>query len=315
MNKLKNGTELIKFSSELITAEIVADSTNKQGDRITTFVCTFPRIVLSEFNTHRLFSRNSASSRAIPFSKMAEKIEREPFIPSGWMEEHKGMQGGKYFEEPSKVSEFKKAWLEARDSAVSSARKLSELGLTKQLCNRIMEPFMMHTVIVTATEWENFFALRAHDEAEIHIAEIAFKMLEAYNNSTPKELKAGEWHIPFGGKFREEEINALANKEQMGTEDLKIAIATARCARVSYLNFAGKDDYEKDLSLFKRLSGAGHWSPFEHCAKSMTDSEYDEMVRYDQGETQKGWYGNIKGFVQWRKTFNNENKNDERVNK
>ncbi len=315
MNKLQNETELIKYSSELITAEVVADSLNEQGDRITTFVCTFPRIILSEFNTHRLFSRNSASSRAIPFAKMVEKIESEPFIPSGWMEEHSGMQGSRYFEDEAKVSEFKKVWLEGRDAAVASAKKLSKMGLTKQLCNRIMEPYMMHKVIVTTTEWDNFFALRAHDEAEIHIAEIAFKMLEAYNNSKPKKLSASEWHIPFGGKFRMDEIEALAKENNMTTDYVQIAIATARCARVSYLNFAGKDDYTKDLALFTRLSSAGHWSPFEHCAQAMTSEQYEEMVRYDQGKIQKGWYGNVRGFVQWRKTFQNENKKEPRIKK
>ncbi len=314
-NKLNNGTDLIKFSSDLIKAEVVADSINEQGDRITTFVCTFPRIILSEFNTHRLFSRNSASSRAIPFAKQVEKLENEPFIPSGWMEEHKGMQGSHYFEEPEKVAEFKKVWLEGRDAAIASAKKLSEMGLTKQITNRIMEPYMMHTIIVTATEWDNYFALRAHDEAEIHIAEVAFKMLEAYNASNPKKLKGKEWHIPFGGKFRMDEIEKLAKEKDMTIDDVMIAIATARCARVSYLNFAGQDDYAKDLGLFNRLSSAGHWSPFEHCAQAMTADQYQEMVRYDQGELQKGWYGNVRGFVQWRKTFKNENKEDLRVKK
>ena len=315
MNKLNNGTDLIKFNSKLITANVVADSTNEQGDRITTFVCQFPRIILSEFNTHRLFSRNSASSRAIPFAKQVEKLKSQPFIPSGWMKEHSGMQGSHYFEDESKIDEFKKAWLEGRDAAIKTASKLSQMGLTKQITNRIMEPYMMHTVIVTATQWDNYFALRAHDEAEIHIAELSFKMLEAYNNSQPKKLKPGEWHVPFGGKFRMDEIKNIAQNKKMTIDDVMIGIATARCARVSYLNFAGKDDYEKDLALFTRLSTAGHWSPFEHCAKAMSQQEYDKMVRFDQGELQKGWYGNIKGFIQWRKMFNNENKKDERVKK
>ena len=65
----------------MIKAEIIADSLSPQGHRLTTFICVFPRIVLAEFNTHRMLSRNSASSRAIPFNKMLEMVKTNPFIP------------------------------------------------------------------------------------------------------------------------------------------------------------------------------------------------------------------------------------------
>lgn len=143
-----------------INAQILADSTNKFGNRLTTFVVTFPRIILAEFNTHRMLSKNSASSRAIPFNKMLKMVETDPFIPIAFQKDHKGMQGTQYFTGwRAKVIEL--AWVSASKAAIFAAKKLNKLGLTKQLCNRLLEPFMMHTVIVTGSEWENFFHLRS----------------------------------------------------------------------------------------------------------------------------------------------------------
>src|SRR5690606_2032814 len=142
--------------------EIVADSIGEHSPRLTTMVVTFPRIILAEFNTHRMFSRNSASSRAIPFPKMVQSVKDNPFTPIAWQKDHTGMQGTDYWTEPWEIESLKEDWLKARDRAVDSAMKLylGGLGATKQLANRLLEPFMWHTVIVTATEWENFFALR-----------------------------------------------------------------------------------------------------------------------------------------------------------
>lgn len=310
-----------------IKAEIIADSLNEHGNRITTFVLRFPRIVLAEFNTHRMISKNSASSRAIPFKKMVEMVKNEPFIPIKWMKDHKGMQGNEYFEHPLLVAELESRWLQARDYAVQQAEILSEAGLTKQVVNRLLEPFMWHTVICTGTEWQNFFALRAHEAAEIHIQELAYKMLEAYNESTPKQLKAGEWHIPFGDKIDYEklyEIEPNGGEERLNT--LKIKIATARCARVSYLNFEGKDDYEADIKLHDNLASMGHFSPFEHCARAMDEREYNGYtlierlpLELQEGSTSyrkeiRGVSSNFRGFIQYRKMLIGENKLDNRVN-
>lgn len=152
-----------------IKAEIVADSINKQGNRITTFVLTFPRILLSELNTHRMFTKNSASSRAIPFKKMVESVKNDPFIPIAWQKDHSGMQGSEYLNDASHendhgdtVEDATSQWLEARDSMIHHASLLHNVNkVTKQLCNRLLEPFMWHTVILTATEYYNFFELRS----------------------------------------------------------------------------------------------------------------------------------------------------------
>ena len=319
-----------------ITAEIIADSINEFGDRITTFIAVLPRIVLAEFNTHRMLSRNSSSSRAIPFKTMVEKVKSEPFIPIKWQKNHPGMQGTEYYTEDDceetdtsnthkTIDSLDYEWLGARDQAIYHATCLNKVyDVTKQFCNRLLEPFLYQTLIVTATEWENFFALRAHPAAEIHIADLAQKMLYAYNQSTPKELKAGDWHIPFGDKFDIQRLNALMPDSQpmLSREKAreiynlnKIKIATARCARVSYLNYEGTDDYAKDIALYNRLSSMGHWSPFEHCAKSMS-KEDKNLVGLKNSENLhiiNGWSGNFKGFIQLRKTFVAENKSDRRV--
>lgn len=293
-----------------ISAEIIADSINEYGNRLTTFVLVFPRIVLAEFNTHRMLSRNSASSRAIPFEKMLNMVETDPFIPIRWMKDHKGMQGNEYFEEGNDTEVMRKAWLGARDQAIFHAKYLSENGLTKQVVNRLLEPFMWHTVICTASEYENFFALRAHPAAEIHIQELAHQMLLVYNESKPKKLKAGEWHIPFGDKI---DLQPAFWDGRFTAIEAKIRIATARCARISYNNFEGKDDYEADIKLHDSLAKSGHWSPFEHCARIMYEDEYYNCGGIGMPPEKAGWNGNFRGFQQYRKMFDGENKKDDRV--
>lgn len=294
------------LTPNMIQAQILLDSVNSHGNRITTWVLKFPRIVLAELNTHRAFSRNSASSRAIPFEKMLESVKTNPFIPLEFQKDHKGMQGSENFVGAEK-EECIADWLKARDAAVLAATSFKH-PVTKQLRNRILEPFLWHTAILTATEFENFFALRAHKDAEIHIQDLAYKMLDEYKKSAPKKLEDGEWHIPFGDKIDEKRLIDVDLVKSFGERwwevrdgdvevtKAKIKIATARCARVSYLNFDGKDDYTADITLADRLSQSGHWSPFEHCAKASV-----------------GRSGNFVGWEQYRKAFPDENRTDPRA--
>jgi len=287
----------------MISAKIVADSINESGNRITSMIVVIPRIVLAELNTHRALSKNSASSRAIPFKKMAKMVEENPFIPIAFQKDHKGMQGTEYFtEEEVKKNGLIEEWLGARDYALHRAKALNEKGVTKQLVNRLLEPFMYHTVLITATEWENFMALRNHQDAEIHIQKAAVEILNALNNSTPKLLKEGDWHIPFGDTLDYDRVSKMYSENSIIPEkliyDLMVEIATARCARVSYLNFEGKDDYEADVTLHDQLLDSGHMSPFEHCAKAAAG----DMVS-----------GNFKGWFQYRKLYGEENRTDKRI--
>ena len=133
-----------------ISATVVADSINPQGDRLTSLLITFPRILLSEINTHRMLSKNTSSSRAIPFNKMVESVKTNPFIPIAFQKHHSGMQGTEYFEPPFD-QDCKILWLEGRDAAVQKAKELYEYGVTKQLANRELETYMWTTMLITGS--------------------------------------------------------------------------------------------------------------------------------------------------------------------
>lgn len=293
----------------MITAQIIADSSNCQGNRLTTFVLQFNRWILAETNTHRMLSRNVASSRAIPIEKMIEMVNDNPAVPSVYGRNQSGMQSKEELTGEELVR-AKELWLKARDRAVESARELSSIGLHKQYVNRTIENFMYVRAIVSGTEFENFFALRAHPDAQPEIQELAYKMLEEYNKSNPKKLLAGAWHIPFGDKFDQNRLNELEIKvygERTHNTDyyqqqleLKKKISVARCARISYHNYEGKDDYEADIRLCDRLFGSipRHLSPTEHVAQAQDNQEF---------------IGNFRGFKQYRYFFNDQNLGDSRV--
>lgn len=325
----------------MTNVNIIADSKNEFGNRITSAICTFPRYLLAEVNTHRMLSRNSASSRAIRFEKMVESVMKNPFIPQKWQKDHAGMQGTEYFNKEdrtfskgsgytSDITFFESTWLKARNNAIAEATTLNKNGLTKQICNRLLEPFMYHTALITGTEIENFFALRAEEHAEIHFQELAYKWLEAMNASEPKQLKAGEWHIPFGDQINDELLwNAMEDHQMIGKTPMeaKVAVATVRCARISYVvpGSEQKINYTADLELHDRLERSGHYSAFEHCARAMTTNEFESHVsgvaanpdqnngREDFMRPARGWCGNFRGFIQYRKMFADENRTDNRL--
>jgi len=398
----------------MIQAEIIADSIGPTGDRLTTLEIVFPRYILAELNTHRLFSKNSASSRAIPFRKMLKEVLKNPFIPYAFQKDHLGMQGTEYFDKNTDYSlpefltilsdtfkyqsdlEFNNKedkqilsllteitdkhkdtrktleewWLYTRDKAVKCAILLASLGITKQLANRLLEPFMYHKVLISSTEWENFFNLRCpkytfHDEekeyvfkskkdiiayfgtdnpieypegctslgdlstlqwlnlntgqADIHMMFLAEAIYDAIQESEPKVLQEGEWHIPYGDNMSSQTLdNWLINTDYGRTdtrETLQCKISTARCARLSYQTLGDNPEinYEKDLELYEVLSKSGHWSPFEHVARVMTNREYDEYLKgrihdrrtisdlsRERVKALGGWCRNFKGFIQYR---------------
>ena len=376
-----------------IEANIIADSINPKGDRITTYILTYPRIIHGELMTHRVFSRNSASSRAIPFEKMVKSVTEDPFIPIAFQKGHKGMQGTEYLSKTHKynlntfvsacidtlntkhkdskeylieknrikekvnlvtnllknyINETKTLdewWIFARDKAIETASILYVFDVTKQLCNRLLEPFMWHTVLVTATEYDNFFELRCpryrnpdsqliykskkdflikgcldfspykaedwysidESQAEIHIQALAEAMWDEKNESAPKQLKAGEWHIPFGDRIDDKELQKISIwRDEYGDvhgpfykefDEEKVInllkIATARAARLSYMTFENNIDYQKDIELHDRLLESKHVSPMEHCAQAQDSSN---------------WYANFKGWKSYRKFLEEDNK-------
>lgn len=145
-----------------IHTEIVGHSLSPQGDELISVLCTFPRIILAEINTHRMLSKNTSSSRAIPFKKMVEAIENDPFIPIAWQKHHSGMQGNEYLVHPLEIKEAQQMWKRSLDYALASAKDVYKTGVTKQLCNRLLEPFMWTTMLITGSKegWDNFFNLR-----------------------------------------------------------------------------------------------------------------------------------------------------------
>jgi thymidylate synthase ThyX len=293
-------------------AKVLADSRSPAGYRLTTLEATFPRFVLAEFNTHRVFSRNSASSRAIPIVKQLRRVLEDPYVPIEFGSNQPGMQAG-----PALSGEKREAaereWLRARDDAVrrvlglvtapdvfsadddlleilrqveeavrSRAQSPEWLNVHKQVANRLLEPFMWHTVIVTATEWENFLNLRCHPDAQPEIRLVAEMMRVAMETSEPAELDWGEWHLPL--------VRPEDRKEMASTEDL-VKVSAGRCARVSYLTHAGKRDLGADIELHDRLLESGHMSPLEHPAKPLTEDELEEGK----------WSGNFLGWRSYRK--------------
>lgn len=304
-------------------AKILADSVSPDGVRLTTFEVTMPRIVLAEFNTHRMFSRNSASSRAIPVQKMIGRVRENPYVPSTWGKNQKGMQAGKEHEDPELIEEV---WLRARDSAVRHANDLLTLGIHKQLTNRLLEPFMWHTVIVTATEWDNFWHLRDNEHAHPDIQIPAEMMRELYESGEPEQIGYGEWHAPLLFPEDKEQMADLIMQEEKTLDrqlpidtvvERMLKVSVARCARVSYLTHDGKRDLEADLVLYDRLAGSGHMSPLEHAARPMTDEDIDAgrcqwIIRPERdgpfpvARMSESFCGNFRGWVQYRKLIPGE---------
>jgi thymidylate synthase ThyX len=255
-------------------ARVLLDSVSPVGVRLTTLEVTFPRFVLAEFNTHRLFSRNSASSRAVPTAKLLERVERDPAIPLEWGRNKSGMSATDVLVGED-AEEAKRVWLDARDGAVSQAQRLLELNVHKQELNRLLEPFLWHTVIVTATEWDNFFELRCAPTAQPEIRAAALKMREAIVASRPQPVEYGAWHTPL-----------LQDDEYTLDPETRKRISAARCARVSYLTHGGTREIDKDLELYERLKSGRHLSPFEHIATPSADAAF---------------HANFRGWIQMRR--------------
>ena len=281
-------------------AKVIADSIADRV-RLTTLEVTFPRIVLAEFNTHRMFSRNSASSRAIPVEKRIQAVLDNPFVPESFGSNKKGMQAGDPLE-GAEAERAKQEWLVARDYAVRHAQALARLGVHKQLANRLIEPFAWHTVVVTATEWENYFALRCSSLAQPEIRIVSEMMEAAMNASEPEPVADGDWHLPYIS-----DQDYAEGHEQ----DWLAWVSAARCARVSYLTHDGKRDLDADEALGRRLFDARHMSPFEHAARVATTADLDRVCigggPGSSGPDAPEFVGNFRfPWVQLRKTIAGE---------
>lgn len=262
-----------------ISAAILRDSIGPSGRRITTFLLRYPRFIHAEFMTHRVFSRNASSSRAIPFQRALENIKADPAMPIRFGKNRPGMQATSDLSQEAQ-REAEGIWLAALEGAITYAQKLHEMGVHKQLTNRILEPFSHITVVCTATEFDNFFALRHHPAAQPEIYDLADKMAGALKASSPTWLALGEWHLPF---IADDDPNDI---------DIKLKRSVARCARTSYLTHDNKETtLAKDVELFERLitEEPMHASPAEHQAQAVADSNFRS--------------GNFTGWLQYRKVL------------
>jgi thymidylate synthase ThyX len=272
-----------------IKAEIILDSIGPNGVRLTTFSLTYPRVIHAEFMTHRIFSRNASSSRAIPWTRMRQWIIDDPYIPIHWGKNQKGMQAIEELTDMDKEA-ARVIWLNARDSAIVHADCLSGVGIHKQIVNRLVENFGHINVVMSTTEIANFIKLRIHRAAMPEMQALAVTMARALRDSRPARMAAGEWHLPYLSQTEQLQVfkASLPIHEAIG-------LSTARCGRVSYKTFDGQDPSRPhDLQRYKELieSDPMHATPVEHQAMACSDPG----VRS----------GNFTGWIQHRKGLANE---------
>ena len=341
-----------------INAEIVADSINQQNDRLTSMVLTYPRIIHAEMMTHRMFSRNASSSRAVPVDKMIKAVRENTFCPFEFQKSHKGMQGSEYFTGIER-QECINLWLESAELALQQAEKMKAKGISKQIINRILEPYQYYTVLITGSKesWNNFFELRCpsyeweyeegtikakskeeflemfvkryptngekdlHDweavdehfnpvdssfwrsinkgQAEIHMMMLSEKIYDAIQESVPIQLKADQWHIPM--------ISDLESLK-LSTDD-QIKLSVGRAANTSYTVVGdGKElTLEHAIKIHDKCVELVHSSVFEHCARAMSNAEYESFYKGQIGlGGESGWCNNFKGFIPYRYFIDNK---------
>lgn len=277
-----------------ISAKVIADSLSWYGKRLVTLQLVFPRYILAELNTHRAFSRNTSSSRAIPTNKLITNSEELFVEPCRYGKNKKGMQADSINLSGDDLEEARAIWKHMAEICRQGSARLAELGLHKQWASRPIEWFSTVKVILTATEFDNFFFLRDHVDAQDEIAHLAQAMKIALNESTPKQLSLHDWHLPF---INEKEL------QELGIIDA-LKVSSARCARTSFKTFHGiTSTLEEDKELYTKLVHGGisdenpfHASPTEHQATS-------EVVK---GESDwPAWRSNFVGWIQHRKVIEN----------
>lgn len=285
------------------SAKIIADSSHA-GKRLTTFQVCYWRAIHGEVMTHRVFSRNAMSSRAVPVTKMLEQVLRYPAEPIFWGTNKPGMQAGEEMS-PLTKGEAIGEWSRAAVSAAAHAKRLSDLGAHKQVANRLLEPFQWMHTIITATEWDNFWELRCHKDAMPEFQHLAELMRKEYLNNWAegkvKELELGQWHLPY----------VLEAEYHLPVSTL-VKLSTARCARVSFNNHDGTSPIiDKDVKLHDDLVAGDpvHASPSEHQGTpypipvpkgwNLQDA-LDDMTANAYAHHVSRW-GNFQGWGQYRK--------------
>jgi thymidylate synthase ThyX len=292
-----------------VTAKIIADSIGQFSPRLVTLELEYPRFIHAEVMTHRVFSRNASSSRAIPTKRMHENIRTNPALPVSFRMDEPGMQG--YTEADAKTVETARYLIKShREYSIFIAEKLDKLGLHKQTVNRITEAHQHIRVVLTSCQWDNFDWLRIHHAADPTMNELAAHIYDARRSSEPTFLNAGDFHLPYITESDYARVEQMENKGELTNTDILLRMSAARCARVSYNNFDGKPTkIEKDLELYKKLiereelNGLDplHASPVEH--QATPDRYLERTMQWDRPDL----HGNLPGYVQHRKLIKGEN--------
>ena len=296
-------------------AKIIAHSISPQGIPLVTVHLRYWRGIHSEIMTHRAFSRNARSSRAVPIKTLIDEVRNDPFIPRHWGKNQKGMQAAEEHDEIVLLRSMewlkgcetqmscsrKEAWLVARDRAVEAAEGFMNAGYHKQLVNRLLEPFIWIDTLVTATDWANFFALRDHPDAEPHIRDLARLVKEAIEASSPQPLEPGQWHLPY---ISRSELDDWSVSQPVNAIETARQVSAARCARISYAPFDGNPSLQAELERFGKLilNQPVHASPVEHQATPDWLIEENSALRWANFKEHR----NLRGWRQFRAMIANE---------
>jgi thymidylate synthase ThyX len=292
--------------------KIIKDSINSLGQRTTTFELEYWRAIHAELLTHRLFSRNSASSRAIPVEKIIEQVRNNPATPLHWGKKQNGMQAHVQLE-GEKLQRAKDLWMLAAKDAADIAERMLAVEGHKQWVNRVLEPYQTIKVVLTSTDFDNFLWLRDHKDAQPEIRELAKLMCYLLDTNKPQVLLSDDfWHLPYV------ETKIISNQQYYFDEDSEpitleqaIKISCSSCAQVSYRKL--DKSLEKADDLYNRLvqSEPVHASAFEHVACTISGikqgQEWPEGVTHMNQEGE--WFsGNFKHWVQYRQLIPNNSK-------
>lgn len=300
----------------MIDAKLIAYSLSPSGKRLATFEITYPRFILAELNTHKMLEKNSASSRAIPIEKMIETVRNNPAMPVHWGKNQAGMQAKEELEGDN-LSVVQERWRIAMNNACYESQIMDAWGAHKQIANRITEPFQWMKTVITGTEWRNFFHLRAHEDAQPEFKVLAQKMQELYEGELPKELRAGDWHVPY---YKE---GIWTPEDTDHTLEEALMISSSCCAQTSFRS--SDDSLEKAKRIYDRLveSKPVHASPFGHQATPIvsetittTDDDLETVIVSEKNIISKPWTwedgvtayhkklglmsGNLAGYIQYR---------------
>ncbi len=319
----------------ILASRAVNAAGDDQGPPVYTIRMRYPRPIHGEIMTHRVFSRNARSSRAVPVKTMLNEVRTMPFIPWHWGKNQKGMQASEECNEFIPIEGLdslsrEEAWAWMAEYSADTAEAFMEAGYHKQIVNRLLEPFSWIDTLITSTEWNNFLWLRDHKDAEPHLQDLARLVKQAIDNADVQILEPGEWHLPYitetdrhmllvdSGRLAGERYTSTSGVDDHN--DWLRRVSAARCARISYKPFDGDASYEKELERYNMLvtSDRVHASPLEH--QATPDTKSFASVQYEMKPNQIGhqdwvrnevWdnphlHGNLEGWIQARKLVPNE---------